>query len=139
MLSLKYMAMYVQGSNETMAVTEKIKQECMASTEDGFSVWPCYRIEVMSVTPQKHTWFSNTQKPTQTPAETLRRNRGNCVDKAILMAELFKELNFEPVYLVAQNYHACVMVADETGIHYIDCVPEIPIRGIYRIYSAGLG
>ena len=137
-ISLEYISQYVQESNETLVLSGEIKEFCMNVSEMPYDLWTCYRNRVWVSTPYTHTWFSNFQKGIQLPVETLGRGRGNCVDKAVLQDELFKELNFEHVYLVLQNQHVCVMVADMSDIHAIDCIPHSPILGIKRVYSAGL-
>lgn len=134
---LSYASFYVRGTNETVEVAQEIREACAEFNGDTHALPTCYRNQVFmssSVTP---VWLSTPPKPIQPPAETLEKQTGNCVDRAILAATLFRELDFKHVYLVLQNAHMCIMVADDTGLHHVNCIPQSPVLGTLRVYSSG--
>jgi hypothetical protein len=130
---------YMVSNGETLNLSRTIKAECGSITNfsEGETPWMCYMNKVWLATPSQHTWLSSPPKRIQWPSETLERQRGNCVDKSVFQATLFRELGFDHVYLVLQPTHMCVMVTSQAGTHFSDCIPDAPIKGLLRVYSDG--
>ena len=126
--ALSIMSSYVKSTNETLEISNQIFQEC-----GTFEPWNCYVNRVMLASQVEHIMVSTPPRWIQSPAITLKLEKGNCVDKSILEATLLKELGMQHVYLVSQPRHVCVMVAHPAGWQTLRCFSNDPIVGVLEV------